>query len=397
MIIINRPAKDMGGSLGLFRAFLQGWAAEDPKELEEMMEKISIDRDVCTKLLEFNMGNKTINLVIPEIHPGPFYPVGSSNLPMQISDWFHEKKISSLVFHGISNHELNLPSKNQVKNYLSKFNQFNTIDSGKTCSIPCIAKKGKATASCIAFGKTSLLMLTLSPYGMEDFPSILKQKIEKTSIEMGREVIIVDAHNSQGSHISDNDLEDLIAAGEKALKEVVKLKQYEFKIGFAHSSNLEVDFGQDIGPAGFGVITIEIKDNYFSMISFDSNNIIIGLRGKLIEKLQNTRTSIVEICTTDTHITAGKVLNRKGYIALGERTELDLLHPSLEKLINDSIEDVTKTNYQVKKLDSTQKVIGGKLINDFSTAINRSIYFTKIGVISMIVFSILLTALTALS
>ena len=60
-------------------------------------------------------GNTEFRMVLPDIHPGPFHPVGGSNIPYLI---YKNLGSSAMVLHSVSNHSLNFPSKNEVENYL---------------------------------------------------------------------------------------------------------------------------------------------------------------------------------------------------------------------------------------------------------------------------------------
>jgi putative membrane protein len=72
-------------------------------------------------------------MVLPEIHPGPYHPVGGSNIPYLI---YKNLDSSAMVMHSISDHSLNLPSKNQVENYLENLDNCVTKEEGLTCTEP---------------------------------------------------------------------------------------------------------------------------------------------------------------------------------------------------------------------------------------------------------------------
>ncbi|MCP8309055.1 MAG: DUF2070 family protein [archaeon] len=399
LIFVNRPgAKLMGvGSLMLLRSFLSAWAANYPEFIEEFMDKMSSQQKVRANVIVLDSKNMKIALVIPEVHPGPFYPIGSSNLPFYLQNWFLSNGLSPMILHGVSGHELNLPSKREVDKFISSFKSLKTIASGKTCSIPIIAKFGKATATCIAFGDTILVMLTLSPFGMEDLPLDLKQEIEGLALRFGyNHTTIVDTHNSQGDLIKKEDCDELIKATEKALTDLRSLDQHNFTVGFAHSSELNPRLGNDIGPAGLGVLVFEINGKKYSIAVADSNNAIMGLREELLRNFKDSSAPVLELCTSDTHVTAGKASGLKGYIALGERTGLKELSEVIRILIDKSLERMAQANFQVNYIDSSVKVIGMKLIDDFSKVLDRSFSLFKKGGLIITALSILFLILTAI-
>lgn len=399
LFFVNRTgAKLMRmGSLELLRAFLSAWAANDPKFIEEFMDKISSQEKVRVNAIVLDSKNMKIVLVIPEVHPGPFHPVGSSNLPFHLQNWFLSNGFSPMIFHGISGHELNLPSKKEVDRFISSLKNLKTIASGKTCSTPIIAKVGKATATCFAFGETALIMLTLSPFGMEDLPLDLKQKIEDLSLKLGyKHAVIIDTHNSQGGEISKEDYDEFIECAEKALTNLKSVNQHDFRVGFAHSSELNLRLGNDVGPAGLNVLVLEIDGEKYSIVAADSNNSITGLREELLTNFKDSNAPILELCTSDTHVTAGKTSSSKGYISLGERTGLKELSEVIKALIDKSLERLASANFQVNYVDSSAKVIGMSLIDNFSKVLDKSLSLVKKGGLIIIVLSILFVFLTGI-
>ncbi|TLY13917.1 MAG: DUF2070 family protein, partial [Thaumarchaeota archaeon] len=63
------------------QAFLKTWAAHNPEELERALSRYSVEESVGTRVIKFETPKKQPTLVLSGIHPGPFFPVGSYNLP----------------------------------------------------------------------------------------------------------------------------------------------------------------------------------------------------------------------------------------------------------------------------------------------------------------------------
>jgi len=51
-------------------------------------------------------------MILPDLHPGPFHPVGGSDIPHKI---YKTMNSSAMVLHSISDHSLNLPSQQDVQ------------------------------------------------------------------------------------------------------------------------------------------------------------------------------------------------------------------------------------------------------------------------------------------
>ena len=63
-----------------------------------------------------------------------------------------------------------------------------------------------------------------------------------------------------------------------------------------------------------------MKVTKFCFVIVDANNSKLGFREEVFkdfEKIAGVR--ILELCTSDTHVTAAKTSGAKGYVALGDR------------------------------------------------------------------------------
>ncbi len=384
-------------AITMFQAFLKAWASEEATSLEEIIEISSSKMTVQTSILTFNTEIKKPVIIIPEVHPGPFYPIGSSNLPYQIYKFFLEKRISPLILHGISGHELNLTSKKEVNNLLTSYNNPKKLGTGETCSRPITAKSGKAIANGFAFGDYALIFLTLSPNGMEDFPREIKKPLEEESLKNGfKHLILVDTHNSQGKNMNQEESGDLIDVTKKILKKLRKADQFSFKVGHAHSSELNINFERDIGPAGVGMLLLEVDRRRYTIVVADSNNARRGLREELIHRLDTLGISIIEVCTSDTHITAGKVMTTHGYIALGDQTKTEYLVDTINKLFTKAANDISNSNFDVNTIKTEVKVIGDNMLTDISKAMDNTIKTARRGGFSLVALSMIIMLLTFL-
>ena len=124
----------------------------DYTEAEQIMEKRSSETRVSTaqiRLLSAN-GDSEFRMVLPEIHPGPYHPVGGSNIPYLI---YKNLDSSAMVMHSISDHALNLPSKNEVQKYLKNLENSSVKEVGMVCTEPVTVQINKARVIGLLFGK----------------------------------------------------------------------------------------------------------------------------------------------------------------------------------------------------------------------------------------------------
>lgn len=390
--------RPLGSPLNLSRAFITAWTEGRADAIEGLLEGKSSSYEAKTTIITFNVGRMKPTIVIPEVHPGPFHPVGGSNLPFHLQRSLMKKGLLPLILHGISTHDLDLPSKGEVERLISSLEDAKPIASGHFCTPPITAKVGKATATAISFGRMAFLTLTLSPLGMEDLPLSIREKIEALAPGLDHEsIIVVDAHNSEGSAIDKGEYGDLMVATEEALRGLQTLPQNNFRVGFAHSSELNYSLREDVGPAGLSTLILDVGGRMYTIVTVDSNNAISGLREGLMRALKDSQAPLLELCTSDTHFKAGKVRSLKGYVALGEVTSVKELANIVKALIDKSIGRLGKAEYHIYRANTSLKVIGPKLLDELSKSLDQGLSLFKRGAIFIVILSLLAFILTTLA
>ena len=340
------------------RAFAKAWSSEDIDELEQIITDNSKENNTTTKIIELTTNKDKISLVLPGVHPGPIYPVGSSNIPYQIQEELLLKGYKTAVFHGMNSHEFNLTSKYEVRRYLSSLVMKEHNNKHNTTSKPYKIKSKNATASGILFNNTPLIILTLSPKGSDDIPEIVEEKIRKISEDLGfKDIILIDSHNSEGDIVDEEDVDELINTTRELLNKLKKVKQYSFDISYINSNQLNLKFRADVGPGGISLFLLKIKNEIFGIIIADANNMINKYREIIINELSNNKKEIIEICTSDTHVTAGKIKTKKGYLSLGEVTEISQLTKCFIEMWKIAEKDMNKAEYNIHSIESKVNTI----------------------------------------
>ena len=377
----------------LLQAYLLAWTERNPRSMEKMMEERAHESKVSTHTLAFKTANGRSLIVVPDIHPGPFYPVGGSNLPYEIYNVYSRNSVHAVVMHGISDHSLNLPSRMQVENYLGSLENQKLFGSGNTCAEPIVIQINKARVSGMAFDKVALLMLSLSPHGMEDVPEVIRKEVESYSATKGfSNVLVIDTHNAMGKHLGDDDCLDMLKACKVALDELMMKPQYNFKFGFCHSSEIGAK-AHDVGPAGMSVMTISVNEKSFGLGWADSNNMARGLREHILEHLAANNISMLEVCTSDTHYTSGRARNLTGYFTFGSLSALDTISKWYLDMAKRAGERAESASYEATQITSELKIMGTEQFSDYSKALDRALRITKIFIgitaavyISMFIF-----------
>ena len=352
----------------------------DFTDAEELMEKRSSKTKVSTsqiRLLSSN-GNTEFRMILPEIHPGPYHPVGGSNIPYLIYKNFSS---SAMVLHSISDHSLNLPSKNEVENYLENLKNSKVKDEGLFCTEPVTVQVNKTRVTGLLFGKNPILFLSLSPHGMEDIPSYMKTEIEQYAKNRDcTRTMIVDSHNAMGSEISKEDGEDMLNAAKSCLDSLMIKEKYQIEFGYSNSDDMDV-WTEDLGMGGLGIICLKINDKKYFIGWADANNMENGVREKIVKNFAKRDYNLLEICTSDTHYAPVKARNRNGYYQLGLITDSEKLSKWFLDIAEIAQIKTTTAKYEILENQADVKIMGQGIFEDFSKALDNSLKISKIFMI----------------
>jgi putative membrane protein len=348
----------------------------DFTEAEEIMEHRSSKTRVSTaqiRLLSSN-GNAEFRMVLPEIHPGPYHPVGGSNIPYLI---YKNLNSSAMVMHSISDHALNLPSKNEVERYLQDLGNSKVKEEGLVCTEPVTVQINKARVIGLLFGNNPLLFLSLSPQGMEDIPSYMKTEIEQYAKNRNyTRTMIVDCHNAMGPEIPKEDGEDMLKAAKSCLDSLITKENYPIEFGYANSDGMDV-WTEDLGMGGLGVVCLKINDKKFFLGWADANNMENGVREKIIENFAKRDKNLLEICTSDTHYAPVKARNKNGYYQLGLITGAEKLSKWFLEIAKNAEAKTTSARYEILENRTEVKIMGQGIFEDYSKALDNSLNITK--------------------
>ena len=355
----------------------------DVEDAEELMEEHATETKVGTSQIKFSSqdGTKEFRMVLPEVHPGPYHPVGGSNIPYLI---YKNLSSSAMVMHSISDHALNLPSRNEVDNYLKNLQNFEIKEEGMKCTEPVVVQINKARVTGMLLGNNPLLFLSLSPHGMEDIPSYMKKEIEQYGNNRNfTKIMTVDCHNAMGEEISQEDGEDMLKAAKSCLDSLITKDSFPIEFGYANTNDMDV-WTEDLAMGGLGITCLKINNKKYFLGWADANNMENGIREKIIENFSNKGYNLLEICTSDTHYAAVKARNRNGYYQLGLITSADKLSKWFMEIAENAQSNMTSAKYEILENETEVKVMGQSIYEDYSKALENSLKITKIFVIGCI-------------
>lgn len=316
-----------------------------------------------------------VRLVLPDIHPGPYHPIGGSNIPYLI---YERLGSSAMVMHSISDHALNLPSRRQVDAYLSGLSEGGAPSGGgTTCTEPVSVQINRARVVGLLFGKSPLLLLSLSPHGMEDLPSSMKADIESSASGRGFErPLVVDCHNAMGDEISAPDYEDMLKAARSCMDALMSREPRRLEFGYANSSAMRVS-GPDIGLGGLGMLCLRLGGRRHFIGWADANNMENGVRERVVARLAEAGYDLLEICTSDTHFSRTTVRTRQGYYQFGIVTDADKIAEWFLELARRSAEAVRPAAFEVIESRTRVRVMGPQIFEDYKRALDRSLALSK--------------------
>ncbi|MCW3976928.1 MAG: DUF2070 family protein [Candidatus Bathyarchaeota archaeon] len=325
MFFLNRMGTRTIGEklLSVLKAFMANWAEDLNEPLEALLEKLSIERSIRLPVIMFRArGKAKAVIVVPTFHPGPFKNVGSSALPYLIQKELENKlKCVVSVPHGLSGHDVDLTSQAQNQKIIAKISHIDDMsDSDRATTHFVRVQKDGANSSCQIFGKCALFTLTLAPQTMEDLPSDLDSFITQESGKRGLSMAItIDAHNSiEGSVHLEREISSLEKAAVESLETALKSQKGLLEVGAANIVPPDLSAKDGMGPGGISVTAVKVKDQLTAYVTIDGNNMISGLRERILQKLDEIGFTDGEVLTTDTHAVNGIVLTPRGYHPLGE-------------------------------------------------------------------------------
>ena len=392
------------GAIDLFKAFVNSWAEGIPTGLEYQFEKLGEEIDVEIDLLAFeDCENPFAIMVVPALHPGPFRNVGSSTIPYDIQEKLSNKTGAVVcVPHGTAGHELDLTSAGQREKVIQAVVESIPIKgSFKGITRMVRVEKDYFKASCQVLGRSALVTLTCSPRSTEDLPTSLGKALTKFSLDSGLDgAVIIDSHNcieQEASFLSMADTLVLQECAKEAIRRVVNEKRSHFECGVSHIVPEEFSMNDGMGPGGIVVLVLKTKSDHTAYVTIDGNNMIKGVREKILESIINLGINDCKIFTTDTHVVNAIGPSKRGYHPIGEKIEqkklLDLIRKATqEALSNLRVAKVAFKKIKVKKV----KVLGEKNILEITRLVD--VIMKKIKTLAVTIFLpaiILAVALTA--
>lgn len=362
-------------SLQTFQSFLKSWVSHRPADLEGYFSMYAREQPVTTKILLAGSSGQ-VAMVLPGVHPGPFFPVGSYNISELIFRELRKKGITSIVLHGTGGHERNLPTNELAQRYAASVAEAAKTPAAQVEKMrgPHRLQLGKTIVTTLGFGSQVVAFLSKAPYNTDDLEPGVFDEALSVATKLGVELTLVDAHNSIGGE----DCEQPKLDWSRVIAENRALPEEDFEIGVANSSELNFPHGSDISEGGITALVFKKAESTSVLIASDSNNAVTGLRNTLALALEKEGVELIELCTSDTHDSAARHMTHRGYHALGEDSDRETLVATIQKLEKAAESKLTQGRIATVASEQTLPLIGDNSINDFAALTKEAIDFTKV-------------------
>jgi putative membrane protein len=383
--LLNRLGEKTLGvdSLAFFRAFMLNWVLDLNAPFEELLEKLGEEREVEVSLLKFGSPKTSTVIVVPSVHPGPFKNIGSSWLPAFLkSDLEKEISCVACVPHGLLGHEFDLASQHQNRKVIDRvIASVKALEVSETFASPFVkTSNGLATACCQIFGKSAFMSFTLAPKTIEDLPQELGLRVQEEAEKHGLSLCaVVNAHNSiDGNAEMDASLLSLNSVATACLEKAVSLAQLPFEVGSFSIAPREFRLEDGMGAGGITVAVVKAGEGKSAYVVIDGNNMVSGLRERVLASLKTVGVDDGEVFTTDTHSVSALILKGHGYHPIGEAMDNEKLIRYVREATEAAIRNIERAKVSCHRLAiPSVKVIGAKQLEALCLLIDKSVRRAK--------------------
>ncbi len=339
LAIVSGPMKRVFGitPYELLVSGLEHFTTSGGLEGESFFYDISATTTVWYSYIRIRRERKPdTHLVTTTLHPGPFGLFGGSDLPTKLKAATGWRNL--MVFHGPSGHDMNPPRSEDVERFGNEIRDAAkglTVDGG--ASEPQISTAGDIRLQSQSIGGTAVVSATRAPEPTDDIdPATGLSVIDTVKRTTGRERgFFIDAHNSLEPGVGSIFYGDPRAnAMLETAKGIALGPDGDFKAGYSERSSLEI--GGDLGDMGVQALVVETGSVRTAYVLLDGNNIVIGIRDKLVSAASDL-VDLIEVHTTDNHS-----VNRTigGYRPVGLETPVPVLRRAVRNAVKAAIADL---------------------------------------------------------
>jgi predicted neutral ceramidase superfamily lipid hydrolase len=405
IFLVDRPYKKNFGfnSFDAFTQLIQDWLF-NINTSAPFGSTFGTFADIMTDTLTMRGSDGKIRAVFfaPDIHYGPAGTIGGSDFPYMLERHVMQKyNATAFIMHKAVDMDSNPVSSAQygrirdaldsgVKNSKKVEGRFSYAESRHNSSL--VARLG--------FGNVSLVSITRAPKVTEDISqgvAILFREMLETVFGTS---IVVDAHNSRIESAPKEELEEVKMGSAQANDYIAAIRgrwtkshtSGEIRAGFS-SVELYHRLGEplDIAKGNMNIAIFKFNGFAHAMVCINANNMLPGLRGRIIHHIKDRYGISAEVYTSDTHSVNSLAFEADNVV--GRKTRFERLSPLIDKGIRGALADLgTVKVYHSRNYVKRFKVWGQNNMSQIIT-IAHSVYgFTKIMIPALVALGFLVAA-----
>lgn len=376
--------------------FVQDFIAhitEGSQDMEEFFEKIgeSIDAPVSVVAFRKPDGTNKAIIITPYVHPGPMGEIGGGNLPAIIAKAFSGHVV--LVPHGTASHDFNLVTADESQKIIAAANRALThITYSEKATRSIREQVGDSKVLGQRFGDSAFMVSTRAPMTTDDIEfSVGFNAMAEARVAGFKYATIIDAHNCMEPLASpiepgSRDSYNIIRAAANTSKQLLTMNTDSLRVGTACSPAICTRL-EGMGDLGICVAVVETQGQRTAYIVIDGNNMVTGLREKIIERLPVDE---AEVMTTDTHVV--NTISAINYV--GQNFDRNTLIEKISELVNKAIADLEPVSVGMEiEIAENIRVFGSHKIAKLASTANAMVAMAGAFAAAVIVSAVSLTVL----
>lgn len=353
----DRPLRREFGSSGVafIRPLIEHVGSRDPAAteiLEKFFDGFAVKANIGVTAVQFRSSHGVkATLALPTVHPGPFAALGASNLPQKLEEQLGKDAGLLFVPHTPCNHDLDIPTTSEVRRVGEAAAALlrDLPAPSSDLNSPLVGGSAGSWARAQRLGDVVLVAATQAPEPTDDIAYAIADRLVDENRGAGQpELALIDAHNSykedQGDLTYGSPRAERFA---KDVREAVKAATAQaasgpIRVGAALRTGFSV--GRDgIGPTGVRALVVEAANRRTAYVLLDGNNLLQGLREKLLQALGGV-VDDSEVMTTDNHVVHEV---DGGVNPIGERIPFDLLRETVVGVVRDALANLEPVEVRV--------------------------------------------------
>ena len=178
------------------------------------------------------------------------------------------------------------------------------------------------------------------------------------------------------------------------LDKAIRSPRQAFEVGAATIYPEIFSLKDGMGSGGITAIAFRVADQKIALLVFDGNNMISGLREKILSYLVSSGFDDGEVFTTDTHAVNAIVMGRRGYHPVGDAMDHTKLLSYVKTVASMAMERLKPSESSALTLTVPNiQVIGKDRIEGLSMLVDNALQKAKRVVIPIFGFEGLLLIL----